>query len=433
MIEPTKFARIKCGQIFISVNDIFSLICHFCLDDFHTLEEFRVHLAEHFPESPMNIKNEDSISIGSACDECNSSSHKDTRCDFANILQQDYHRSESTVDVAVEGIIRPILYEKDTIECEKSVKNEPNESGEVQAITEHTTNLTSSDEEPARRYKLRKRVVHVPWTINSFYDTDSDGRDYSNETKISKSIAASAGQECVNHAATTTTTQMNNKIKCKFCNKSFRSTRERMEHENTHTGHRPYVCRVCCKSFAAVSNLRKHLNRHAAPGEIQEKRVGRSNPKISRKCSFCGKICIGTRERYEHENIHTGKRPHACTICPQTFASSPNLLRHIKLHTDDRRHKCTVCKKRFVTKSKLEIHTKERHLKDTDPHRYFPCGQCDAKFKTYARMYVHRRIHRKNTAVFICYYCDKEFPRREYIARHMQNIHSGKNGRKRKN
>lgn len=51
MIEPTRtVTRKKCGKIF-SANDILSLICEFCGDELQALEDFRSHLAEHFPES----------------------------------------------------------------------------------------------------------------------------------------------------------------------------------------------------------------------------------------------------------------------------------------------------------------------------------------------------------------------------------------------
>lgn len=161
--------------------------------------------------------------------------------------------------------------------------------------------------------------------------------------------------------------------------------------------------------------------------EVSSSKRNRIKNKLNEafKCTLCKKLFGGKKELNDHENVHTGKRPHQCEICFVTFASSSNMRRHVKVHKDDRRHQCKVCKKRFVVRSKLSIHVREKHLPDTDTRRYFSCELCDAQFKSYAKLYIHRRIHRENTAVFICYYCNTEFERREQIVLHMK-VHFSK-------
>lgn len=191
------------------------------------------------------------------------------------------------------------------------------------------------------------------------------------------------------------------------------------------------------KTIKRKPSKRKQLEQIQSHGNAYktttETKASRSNPekshitsktrKLNYDCSFCKKQFGGKKELNDHENVHTGKRPHQCQICSITFASSSNMNRHVKVHKDDRRHQCKACKKRFVVRSKLDIHVREKHLPDTDPLRYFPCELCNAKFKSYAQLYIHRRIHRENTAVFICYYCKAEFQRREFIVLHMNSNH----------
>lgn len=114
-------------------------------------------------------------------------------------------------------------------------------------------------------------------------------------------------------------------------------------------------------------------------------------------CRFCSKTFTMRLNRNDHENIHTKTRPYLCTICSSTFASNNCLRGHIKTHSDNRRHQCSVCTKRFTRKYYLDNHTRENHLPDTDPRRYFSCQVCDLKFETYEKVKKHRVIHRNNT------------------------------------
>lgn len=51
-------------------------------------------------------------------------------------------------------------------------------------------------------------------------------------------------------------------------------------------------------------------------------------------CRFCRKIFRSNRGRNDHENTHTGERPHHCSICNQSFARYANFWSHSKTHTD---------------------------------------------------------------------------------------------------
>lgn len=143
--------------------------------------------------------------------------------------------------------------------------------------------------------------------------------------------------------------------------------------------------------------------------------------KIDFKCSFCGKILKGCKERDDHENTHTGNRPYVCAMCPRTFSLYTALLSHTRCHKTDMRFKCSMCDEKFARKYSVDNHTREVHLPDTDPRRYFPCKACDAKFKSYSQLSWHRQtLHRTNSELFTCDYCQKQTTRKLYMVLHMK-------------
>lgn len=307
MVEKTEVVRIKCGQIFILSKDNFSLICEFCVQDFYTFEDFRVHLHEHFPQVPMNIKQEDSISYGS---------------DYMSIPP------EIEDDVKVN------------LTC--------------------LQNTTESQSIP---------VECVLLTENHGLSNINDNQVYQQAIKIEP------GEE----NQVQSTSGIENKITTK-------------------------------------KKVKKVVQSTIDPTKSKKKGY---------ECSFCGKMCRDKRQCYDHENTHTGKRPYECHICTKSFASRSALYGHIRFHTDDRRQECPSCEKRFLNKTLLDNHTRENHLPDSDPRRYFPCQLCDRKLKSYAQMKRHGLTHRENTVMLICDYCQKTCKIKTDLIRHML-IHSGK-------
>lgn len=165
--------------------------------------------------------------------------------------------------------------------------------------------------------------------------------------------------------------------------------------------------------------------------EIKSKRSKSKTKNIEKpakkihQCSFCGKIFCSKRVRLDHENTHTGKNPYECEICSKTFSSSMSLYRHINIHNGNQRKMCSECGKICSSAAKLTTHTREKHLPDTDPRRFFCCTLCDGKFKTSHQLSDHKMaMHKTNNTPYTCDYCQRQFKTRKYIVQHMEIQHS---------
>lgn len=175
------------------------------------------------------------------------------------------------------------------------------------------------------------------------------------------------------------------------------------------------------------------LDEKFAPDDSNAERIkSKPRPKNIEKpakkihqCSFCGKIFCSKRVRLDHENTHTGKNPYECELCSKTFSSSMSLYRHINIHNGNQRKMCSECGKICSSAAKLTTHTREKHLPDTDPRRFFCCTLCDGKFKTSHQLSDHKMaMHKTNNTPYTCDYCQREFKTRKYIVQHMEIQHS---------
>lgn len=156
-----------------------------------------------------------------------------------------------------------------------------------------------------------------------------------------------------------------------------------------------------------------------------------SFPKVLQKgfkCSFCPRIFRQRRDHNNHENTHTGRRPHKCRICFKTYSSILVLNSHLNVvHIKERKFKCTMCIKSYITKCDLDNHAREKHLPDSDPRRYFPCQLCEHKARTAFGLRYHTKAsHPKSVVELVCDHCKRKFTSRTSLQKHMKNIHSGR-------
>lgn len=142
------------------------------------------------------------------------------------------------------------------------------------------------------------------------------------------------------------------------------------------------------------------------------------------ECRFCNKRHRTKEAHNDHENSHTGRRPHQCHICHKTYTTRSNMRLHVKSHTNNRKYSCHACEKSYVLCSSLKLHVREHHLSDTDPRRYFQCRICNVKFKTEKTLRYHNETHKNDVRMFSCDYCQRPYKRKDHLIRHMRINHS---------
>lgn len=114
-----------------------------------------------------------------------------------------------------------------------------------------------------------------------------------------------------------------------------------------------------------------------------------SNPKVQKKAKRAKEIFvpIEVSSNDKKQTASDGKVSKPKVIKSGSSIPKKTVLKH------GNRYKCSICEKGFMSLSKLDIHTREQHLPDTDPRRYFPCQLCDLNCKTYRQLIRHRKSY----------------------------------------
>ncbi len=129
---------------------------------------------------------------------------------------------------------------------------------------------------------------------------------------------------------------------CNYCAKEFTSKLSVEEHENSHTGRRPYKCDICDADFAHVGSLRTHKLTHS-----DEKTF---------VCSVCQKAFHTRSNLYTHSFLHNKDDRFKCDKCDKVFTQQHSLIRHMRIHTGEKPFACTICKERFNDTSIVRRH-----------------------------------------------------------------------------
>lgn len=186
-------------------------------------------------------------------------------------------------------------------------------------------------------------------------------------------------------------------LKCKFCEKSFGSSRTLKMHEPTHKGERPYRCLECGKGFKRHPNLIQHKVTH-------QRRI---------QCTVCRKILPTIGELIKHRKTHPNKGLLQCPDCPKQLKHPAFLLRHLRSH-QKRQNKLYKSDK---TQETLDSAKTPSELQ---------CPLCKEAFDDPQSLRKHSLTHIANSSSPQCPFCKRKFTDRRYLLRHITRHIGGK-------
>ncbi|XP_053695195.1 zinc finger protein 14-like [Sabethes cyaneus] len=223
--------------------------------------------------------------------------------------------------------------------------------------------------------------------------------------------------------------------KCEHCPNRFLNGNSYLKHlSNHHELHNDgFTCDYCGQHFTKKPPFQRHIAKHRAMEE------GRFT------CEFCGRAFNCNALLRRHLRIHTGEKPYECRKCGKRFNHAANFQNHKRTHTGERAYQCTECDKTFICSTTLRYHMAS-HEPDNPKYRIqasiqrprysvsaaenngvkeYKCDVpgCDFSTRLYRAHFYHRSMHRKR---FQCEICEKRFPLKANLKKHVAVAHEGK-------
>ena len=176
---------------------------------------------------------------------------------------------------------------------------------------------------------------------------------------------------------------------CDLCGNTLGSKQSLEVHKLIHEEINRFKCNEenCTEVFSSQNGLSKH---QSSVHEIESKAENGS----FHVCEECGKQCTTKGGLKDHMKKHSTEKKFMCMICGKKLKRSTTLAMHMKIHTGERDFQCDKCESSFVSSAALRNHTLSKHTDLT------------------------------NAPQFICSYCGKVFPKKDYLLKHVTE-HTG--------
>lgn len=147
-------------------------------------------------------------------------------------------------------------------------------------------------------------------------------------------------------------------LRCKHpgCGKQFTKLCRLRQHQQQHTGEKPYMCDFpgCTWAFATPSKLKRHQTKHTGYRKWT--------------CSICQKQFQRSEHLKGHLITHSGDKPFVCPVsgCGSSFAAKSSLYVHLKKHDESGKtivYHCPMenCNNFYANKASLRQHILVKH------------------------------------------------------------------------
>lgn len=187
-------------------------------------------------------------------------------------------------------------------------------------------------------------------------------------------------------------TESKHEIECNYCDRTFRTSDGRDQHERTKHS---FDCNICNRQFSSREALDQHEEAKHPPGY---------------ECRYCDKEFASDGARIQHQNAKHAPRPHASSylfsLPPYVQAAKPAPVEQPNvnvvldaLSTQESIPECSDGEDILMTQSPMVEVTASK------PMANFTCGTCGEPFATILALAAHESQHKSDTCA--CPICER--------------------------